>query len=71
MSRSTDSGIVLSLITSEGCCNGFDDVSLLICCVDGLPCRDFIHCLRFRDKFGELALVWVCPRFHSKKGGFR
>jgi hypothetical protein len=69
VSFSSDIGIVLSFISPEGCRCGFDDVSQLFCSVDGFPCRDFVHCLRFRDKFGELALVWVCPRFHFKSRG--
>jgi hypothetical protein len=56
-------GVVLSLISRDGCCVGFDDVSLLICCVDGRWCRDFVHCLRFDFVDGAVVIVWRCPRF--------
>jgi hypothetical protein len=68
----SDVGIVLSLVSSDGvfvgfdddgCFVSFDDVSRLFCFVDGLPCRDFVHCFRFMDSGGSIVLVWRCPRF--------
>lgn len=62
----SDVGVVLSLVSSDSCFLsflGFDDTSRLFCCVDGLPCRDFVHCFTFRDFCGDIVLVWRCPRF--------
>lgn len=66
-----DIGIVLSLVSPDGVSVGFDDdgfvsfddVSRLYCCADGLPCRDFVHCIWFRDLNSCIVLVWRCPRF--------
>lgn len=60
---SEDVGIILSLVSEEGRCFGFDDISRLYCCADGLPCRDFVHCIWFRDLNSCIVLVWRCPRF--------
>jgi hypothetical protein len=66
-----DCGFVWSLISSDGACAGFDDVSLLYCCVDSLPCRDFVHCLKFDFVDGLVVLVWRCPRFRRLAVGKR
>ena len=63
---SLDFGVVLSLVSFGGRFDGFDDVSRLVCYIDGLPCRDFVHCLRFRDFDGSVVLIWCCPRFSKK-----
>lgn len=74
---SSDVGVVLSLVSldgvfvdvdGDGCSVRFDDVSRLFCCVDNLPCRDFVHCFRFRDVDGGVVLVWRCPRFKKLVG---
>lgn len=69
-----DFGVVLSLVGSDrvfvgvdvfldGICSFVDDVCGLVCCVDGKPCRDFVHCLRFKDFNDFAGVVWHCPRF--------
>jgi hypothetical protein len=62
----SDIFVVLSLLSHDSDFLRFvrvDDVSRLYCVVDGLPCRDFVDCLWFRDYDGEVVLVWRCPRF--------
>lgn len=67
-----DFDVGLSLVSSDGIFAGsdnygfpiiLDDISSLICCVDGKSCRDFVNCLRFKDFNGSIILVWRCPRF--------
>ena len=67
-----DVGVVLSLISSDAVFCGFDingfsidDITRLVCCVDGKTCRDFVNCLRFKDSGGCIVLVWRCPRFKT------
>jgi hypothetical protein len=62
-----DCGFVLSWLPLDGVCFGFEDLSRLFCCVDGLPCRDFVHCFRFRFVDSMVSLVWVCHRFRKRK----
>jgi hypothetical protein len=57
--------IVLSMITPDGYNDEIDDVSQLICCVDGRWCRDFVHCLKFDFVDGAVVLLWRCPRLRK------
>jgi hypothetical protein len=58
-----DCGVILSLLASDGFVSDSDDISRLICVSDGLPCRDFVNCFKYRFNGGDIVLLWVCPRF--------